>query len=398
MRLIKKSIERDMSGSVTLYPEEPEDMWHAFNLIRPNDIVRAPAIRRVTTESRTGSTNSQRVHTTLTVSVRKIDFDAQAGQLHINGQVTEENKIVSVGAFHTLDLELHRNFTLIKSEWDSVTLGVVKEACDAGDRAEIGAVVLQEGFANVCFITEYMTVLRQRIEVPVPRKRVGSTTSYEKGLQKFYDVVYQSITRHFDFSALKVILLASPGFVADGLKDYIFLTAVQTDYKPILHSKKKFVTVHCSTGHIHSLNEVLKSPEVAATLANTKFAKETKAMEAFFEMMEKDEFKAWYGPKEVERAVDKGAVGTLLVSNSLFRSDNVAERRKYVRMVEEVEKGGGTSLVLSSIHESGIRLDGLGGIAAILTFPLHDLDESDTEEEGGEVEGEKGKLEEKVVA
>ncbi|RPB03117.1 hypothetical protein L873DRAFT_1801199 [Choiromyces venosus 120613-1] len=305
MRLIKKSIERDMSGSVTLYPEEPEDMWHAFNLIRPNDTVRAPAVRRVTTESRTGSTNSQRVHTTLTISVRKIDFDAQAGQLHINGQVTEENKIVSVGMFHTLDLELHRNFTLIKSEWDSVTLGVVKEACDAGDRAEIGAVVLQEGFANVCFITEHMTLLRQRIEVPVPRKRVGSTTSYEKGLQKFYDVVYQSIIRHFDFNTLKVILLASPGFVAEGLKEYIFLTALQTDYKPVLHSKKKFVTVHCSTGHIHSLNEVLKSPEVAATLADTKFAKETKAMETFFEMMEKDEFRAWYGPKEVERAVDK---------------------------------------------------------------------------------------------
>ncbi|CAZ83498.1 unnamed protein product [Tuber melanosporum] len=390
MRLIKKSIERDMSGSVTLYPEEPEDMWHAFNLIRPNDTVRAPAVRRITTESRTGSTNSQRVHTTLTISVRKIDFDAQGGQLHINGQVTEENKVVSVGMFHTLDLELHRNFTLIKSEWDSVTLGVVKEACNAGDRAEIGAVVLQEGFANVCFITEYMTILRQRIEVPVPRKRVGSTTGYEKA-------VYQSIIRHFDFSALKVILLASPGFVADGLKDYIFLTALQSDYKPILHSKKKFVTVHCSTGHIHSLNEVLKSPEVSATLADTKFAKETKAMEAFFEMMVKDEFRAWYGPKEVERAVDKGAVGTLLVSNSLFRSNNVSERRKYVRMVEDVKKSGGTSLVLSSIHESGIRLDGLGGIAAILTFPLHDLDESD-EEEGEEGEGEKGKSAEKVVA
>lgn len=252
------------------------------------------------------------------------------------------------------------------------------------------------GFANICFITEYMTILRQRIEVPVPRKRVGSTTSYEKvsivphflrllakrdqGLQKFYDVVYQSIIRHFDFSALKVILLASPGFTAEGLKDYLLLTALQTDYKPILHSKKKFVTVHCSTGHIHSLNEVLKSPEVAATLADTKFAKETKAMENFFEMMEKDEFRAWYGPKEVERAVDKGAVGTLLVSNSLFRSNNIAERRKYVRMVEEVKKSGGTSLVLSSIHESGVRLDGLGGIAAILTFPLHDLDESDVEE------------------
>lgn len=98
-------------------------------------------------------------------------------------------------------------------------------------------------------------------------------------------------------------------------------------------------------------------------------------MEKFFEMMNTDEDRAWYGPKEVAKAVEKGAVGTLLVSNSLFRSNNIGERRKHVRMVEEVKKSGGETLVLSSIHESGVRLDGLGGIAAILTFPLQDLDE-----------------------
>lgn len=81
----------------------------------------------------------------LTITVHKIDFDPQGGQLHINGQVSEENKIVSLGVFHTLDLELHRNFTITKTEWDSITLAVVKEACDPGERAEIGAVVLQEG-------------------------------------------------------------------------------------------------------------------------------------------------------------------------------------------------------------------------------------------------------------
>jgi protein pelota len=178
-----------------------------------------------------------------------------------------------------------------------------------------------------------------------------------------------------------VILLASPGFVAEGLKNYILQTALQSDKKSILTSKSKFVVVHCSSGHIHALNEVLKSPEVSATLADTKFAKETKAMEKFFEMMNKDENRAWYGPKEIARAVEKGAVGTLLVSNSLFRSNNVAERRKYVRMVEDVKKSGGEVLVLSSIHESGIRLDGLSGIAAILTFPLQDLDESEDEDE-----------------
>lgn len=194
--------------------------------------------------------------------------------------------------------------------------------------------------------------------------------------------------RHFDFAKLKVVLLASPGFVAEGLRNYIFSAAVISDNKVILTSRPKFVVVHCSTGHVHALNEVLKSPAVVAKLADTKFAKETRAVEKFLEMMNTDEYRAWYGPNEVRRAIEKGAVGTLLISNSLFRSNSVSERRQYVKMFDDVKKAGGETLILSSIHESGVRLDGLGGIAAILTFPLQDLDESDGEEDEEAIEKE----------
>ncbi|KAK6348537.1 Translation factor pelota [Orbilia javanica] len=382
MRLIKQQVERDGSGTVTLYPEEPEDMWHAFNLIRVGDTLRASAVRRIVSESSTGSTSSSRVHMNLTISVDKVDFDSQAGQLHINGRISEENKYVKIGAHHTLDLELNRNFTVGKAEWDSVSLGVVREACDPAEKAEIGAVVLHEGLANICLITEHMTVLRQRIDVSIPRKRTGSISAFEKSMEKFYDTIYQSILRHLPIANLKVVLLASPGFLAESLQKYIFAEAVKTDNKTVIGAKPKFVTVHCSTGHVHALNEVLKSPAVIARLADTKYAKETKAMESFFKMMQTDEDRAWYGPKEVERAIEKGAVATLLVSNSLFRSNNMQERRRYVKMVEEVKaSGAGEVMILSSIHESGVRLDGLGGVAAILLFPLQDLDESDEEQE-----------------
>ncbi|KAJ6263376.1 hypothetical protein Dda_1939 [Drechslerella dactyloides] len=382
MRLIKQQIERDGSGIVTLYPEEPEDMWHAYNLIRVGDTLRASAVRRIVSESSTGSTSSSRVHMSLTITVDKVDFDSQAGQLHINGRIAEENKFVKIGAHHTLDLELNRNFTIGKAEWDSVSLGVVREACDPAEKAEIGAVVLHEGLANVCLITEHMTVLRQRIDMSIPRKRTGSISAFEKAMDRFYETIYQSILRHLPVANLKVILLASPGFLAESLQKYIFAEAVKSDNKMILSAKPKFVTVHCSTGHVHALNEVLKSPAVIARLADTKYAKETRAMESFFKMMQTDEDRAWYGPKEVERAIEKGAVGTLLVSNSLFRSNNMSERRKYVQMVEEVKaSGAGEVMILSSIHESGQRLDGLGGVAAILIFPLQDLDESDEESE-----------------
>ena len=104
-------------------------------------------------------------------------------------------------------------------------------------------------------------------------------------------------------------------------------------------------------------------------------------------MLRKDDGRAWYGSKEVEKAVEKGAVGrgggVLLISNALFRAQDVAIRRRWVSLVDQVrDLEGGEVRVLSSEHESGKRLEGLGGIAAILTFPLDDLDEGDDDEDG----------------
>lgn len=64
----------------------------------------------------------------------------------------------------------------------------------------------------------------------------------------------------------------------------------------------------------------------------------------------------------------------------------MGERRKWVGVVEDVRKSGGEVLIFSSIHESGKQLDQLTGVAAILNFPLPEL-ESDDEEEGNEGEG-----------
>ena len=53
--------------------------------------------------------------------------------------------------------------------------------------------------------------------------------------------------------------------------------------------------------------------------------------------------------------------------------------------MDKVKGDGGEARVLSSDHESGQRLDALGGIAAILTYPIPDLDEGDEgDEDGGE--------------
>lgn len=410
MRLVKRNINSDGSGAVTLCPEEPEDMWHAFNLVLVGDFLTASAIRRVTNESAsTGATSSQRVHMNLSIKVKSLDFDPQAGQLHVSGQIARENKYAKIGQHHTLDLELNRNFTIEKvvegkdgsAGWDSVAQTQLMEAVDPNKSTEAVAVVMQEGLANICFLTSHQTVLKQRIELSVPRKRAGAGRSadHDKGLQKFYSTVLETLLRQLegllenkDSTASFPILLASPGFVAQGFLKYATETATSKGDKLLqeLLKRKAFIIVHSSSGHLHSLNEVLNSPEVRARLQNTQYARETAVMDDFFAMLRKDDGRAWYGPREVESAVEKGAVGrgggVLLINNALFRSQDVGTRRRWVTLVDRVrDVEGGEVRILSSDHESGKRLDGLGGIAAILTFPIDDMDDPDEEpEEAGD--------------
>ncbi|KAI9801869.1 MAG: Translation factor pelota [Piccolia ochrophora] len=390
MRIIKKNVDKDGSGTITLFPEEPEDMWHAFNLIRPGDKLRAPAIRRVTTESSTGSTSSNRVHTSFLTLVKSIDFDPAAGQLHISGQIVEENKYAKVGSFHTLDLELSRNFTLEKADgWDSIAFDVLREATDPEVRAEVMAVIMQEGLANICAITEHQTILRQRVEVSVPRKRQGRPNDHDKGLEKFFAQTLTTLLRHVDLSTPKPIVLASPGFTASSFQNHIKQSAINTNNKQLSAALPSIIVAHSSSGHVHALSEALSSPSVLAKLSDTKYARETQALDQFLTLLRKDDGRAWYGPNEVCLAIEKGAVGkgggTLLISNSLFRSQKVGVRRKWVSVVDSVKAAGGEVRVFSSQHESGKRLEGLGSVAAILTFPLLDLDEGkDSEPDDGE--------------
>jgi stalled ribosome rescue protein Dom34 len=72
-------------------------------------------------------------------------------------------------------------------------------------------------------------------------------------------------------------------------------------------------------------------------------------------MLASDEQRAWYGPDHVALAADRGAVGTLLISDELFRAGDPQVRKRYVSIVEDVREKRGEVLIFSSMHESGQR-------------------------------------------
>lgn len=242
--------------------------------------------RRITSTSATGSTESHRVRLNLTLQAKKIVF-APAGTpanqegsnggdqddsspsavLHIIGPVTSENVHVKLGAYHTLDIEAFRDVRIEKQDgWDSIALGRVEESTIPGRGAEVAAVVCGEGVAAFCLLSQHMTLVTHRLTVPIPRKSSSTGASqHDKGMEKFYSILFEAFLRHIPYASvsLKAIIIASPGWVRDSIYEYIVNQALNRGDKTLHKAmKEKGMKVHISSAHVHSLVEVLKSPEV----------------------------------------------------------------------------------------------------------------------------------------
>ena len=377
MKLLKKFIDKKNEGSVTLIAEEAEDMWHAYNLINIEDQLRSSSFRRIVNESSSGLTTTSRIPINLTISVKKIDYDTHASVMRVTGTNIEENQHIKMGAYHTIDLELNKKFTITKHEWDSVSLERIDEACDPSKTADLAAVVMQEGLANVCLITSSMTLVKAKIEMNIPRKRKGFCANHDKNMDKFYERIIQSLITHINFDVVRAIIIASPGFLKDQFFEYMNNYAVKTTNKILTDNRSKFLLVHSASGFKHSLKEIFEDPNLAPRLSDTKALGEVKALDSFYQMLKNEPSRAFYGYKHVEKANEADAIDVLLISDSLFRSKELNERKKYVNIVDKVKENNGQVKIFSSLHVSGEQLMQLTGIAAILRFPMADLEEDE---------------------
>jgi len=374
MKLLGKLPIKDEEGEAKMVAEEGEDLWHAYNLIREGDHVTATTFRKVSRDSGIG-TESERIKLKLTIKVEGIEYDGEGHRIRLKGRNLTENEHVKLGAYHSLELELQRAFTLAKDRWDALDVERIKQSTDPAASADLAVLLITEGLANLCLVGRTCTITRAKIEVNMPRKRGAAAAGYDKAIENFYQRAFAAVVRHVDWEIVKCLVIAGPGFAKEGFKDFLDLEAQRKDVRVLLLNKSKIVLASASSAYRHALKEVLASPAIASQIKDTKAAQEVNALGAFMNMLGTDPSRAFYGPGHVRAAHELGAIDTLLVSDSLFRTADPVMRMKYAALVEEVESGGGKAFVFSGAHSSGEQLNQLTGVAAILRFPLPELED-----------------------
>jgi len=108
------------------------------------------------------------------------------------------------------------------------------------------------------------------------------------------------------------------------------------------------------------IREVVESSS-SRILRETRVSKESEYVGELLKRMRKEE-KVVYGPEETRKAVEYGAVETLLVSE-----ERVGD---FEKIMDQVEKQQGKVVIIGNDHEKGSQFLHLGGIAGFLRYEL----------------------------
>ncbi|KAL4353997.1 hypothetical protein GQ457_06G009430 [Hibiscus cannabinus] len=376
MKIVQQNIAPNQPGSVKIVLEEHDDLWLAYNIIAKGDTIVTDTTRKVAHTRRSSDIDQNdgfrlkksssrkdlsRLRIKLEIKITQVDYERDSSVLRVRGRSLVANELMAPGSYHTLEIERNKEFDLTKKVWDSDVIDTLHESENASG-ADLAVVILQQGMAQV-FLVGHRTTLCAKIEAS------------KTGTNKLYEKVFQAFTKHVDFdNGVRCAVIGSPGSIKDEFRAYVLEEAERLKMNSIGDNKSRLVTVNI--GNKEGLKEMLKGDEVMGLVKNTKAAMEIKAYKEFWDLLSTDSDRACYGAKSVEIAGEMMAIQTLLIIDDLLKNKEIALRQKYMELVKSVKKAGGKAFVYSPMHVSGEQLAQFTGIAAILRFPLPDLDDT----------------------
>ncbi|MEN6341948.1 MAG: mRNA surveillance protein pelota [Methanospirillum sp.] len=328
-------------GECRFMPETLDDLWHLSHLIVPGALVYATTFRAVETPTdKLRPEKPEKRPVRLGLRAERVEFHGTTTRLRVAGPITYGPEL---GAYHTFNLETGNEVSVIRY-WRSSDFERIERAVRASTASLVHVLALEEGEAELYRIRQYGPEF-------VADVTAGSGKGDEGGgRQGFYDRLIELLAQ-----VEGPLVVAGPGFVKEEFAARLRAAAPAIGARTILAETKRI-----GKG---AVQEAIGQGILERLAGDAELAREVTLMEEVIRRIATDGSVA-YGMQETRRAVEYGAAEQVLVVDRLLR-DHAAQA-----LMESAEQIGASVAVLSSEFEPGERLDGLGGVAALLRYRL----------------------------
>jgi protein pelota len=357
VKIIEKNLRQ---GFVKVVPDTPDDLWHLYNVVYKGDEVYAYSSRAIKSDTETSRPKSaERMSAFMGVIVESVSWDKFLGKLRVHGLICHAPDIIPTGAHHTLSIALNQPVTIVKKEWPKHLLDRLTRASET-EKPMLIISIDDEGFA----IAEtkqygYETRVEQRIRLPGKQeadKRVEATKAY-------FRLAVNSLNQLWAQNHNPIVIIGA-GFVKNDFVKYL-----NEESKEM--SKSVVDVKSVNNGGTAGIDEALRSGVLLKAAHQLRIVDETETMEEVMKRLGKGEGTVTYGLDAVENAAIMGAIEKLVIADTTLRDAEETQRLKLEELMREVEKRNANVTVISTEHEAGAKLLSIGGIAALLRFPIY---------------------------
>lgn len=348
MRVTNRSL-KGREGEIAVTAETLDDLWHLKYIIEKGDLVFAITKRKADTSSdKLRPEKVEKVKVRLGIRVEELEFHKFANRLRIHGPIEYG---MDVGSYHTLNVEIGTNISIIKEHWKNDQLQRIQDAEEAGKRPKVVIVAVEEGDADIGFVRHYGIEVYSHIR--------QSSGKRESGLRnEFFKEIVEQLRHAVPEDAS--IVIAGPGFTKEDFLKYFSEVESGMASKALIEDTSMI--------GMSGFQEVLRRGAVDRIMQESRIARESSLMEDLIREISMDG-KAAYGFADVRNALNYGAVETLLIADETLREGR--EKGEDIdKLLMEVEQSQGKVVVFSTAFEPGEKLHRLGGIAALLRFKV----------------------------
>jgi len=357
LRIQEKNLRQ---GFVKVVPDFQDDLWHLYNVIYKGDEVYAYTSRSIKTDSEASRPKSgERVSAFMGVKVESVAWDKFLGKLRVHGIIIHAPDIIPTGAHHTISVSLNQPVTIVKQSWQKHAFDRLQRASET-EKPLLILAIDDEGYA-IAETKQYGIEVKVEDRTKLPgkheaEKRQGATSAYYRravnSLSQLWTQTHNSI------------VIVGVGFIKNDFAK--FLSDEDSDV-----SKSVVDVKSVNNGGVAGIYEALRSGVLLKAAKQLRIIDETEIMEEVMKRLGKGEATITYGLNEVESAVKMGAVEKLVLADTMLRESEEEHRLHVEELMREVEQRSGRVTVVSTEHEAGAKLLALGGIAALLRFPVY---------------------------
>jgi protein pelota len=357
LKIIQKDVHQ---GFVKVVPDSPDDLWHLYNVIYKGDEVYAYTSRSIKSDTESSRPKSgERMSMFMGVTVESVSWDKFLGKLRVHGLICHAPDIVPTGAHHTLSIALNQPVTIVKKEWPKHLLERLSRASET-EKPLLIVSIDDEGYA-IAETKQYGIEIRVEERFKLPGKHEADKRT--EATKAYFRRVLNSLSQLWNQSHSPIVIVGV-GFVKNDFVKYLADEAPQI-------SKAVSDIKSVNNGGTSGIYEALRSGLLLKATNQLRIAKETDVMEEVMKRLGKGEGTVTYGLAGIEEAVQIGAIEKLIVADTMLRDADEEERLKLEEIMHNVERRSAEISVVSTEHEAGSKLLALGGIAALLRFPIY---------------------------